>query len=81
MESMSITSVSVSCSEDFVAWEWVLDFVSKEDNPAFGVVKGKSTVLNGVSFVWWKNEGKEDEGYKGWKVVRAKDYSSFAMAH
>jgi hypothetical protein len=76
-ESMKIESKAVSGTRDFVAWEWYMEFIPKEDNQAFGLSKGKMAKLNGVSLVWWKNEGGNG-GYKGWRVVKCKDFSSRA---
>jgi hypothetical protein len=77
--SMEITSKDVSGNKDFVAWEWDLDFTPKEDNAAFGLRKGETKKLTGISLVWWVKKGEEG-GYKGWKVVKAKDFSCPAAA-
>lgn len=75
MESLTITPGSTAGNEEFVAMEWVMEFVSKEDNATFHIQKGVTTKLKGVSLVWYTKEGG-DVGYEGWKVVKVKDYSS-----
>ena len=77
--SIDIKSKGVAGNRDFVAWDWYMEMVPKDDVPAFGLKKDELKRLNGISLVWWKNEG-DAGGYEGWKVVKAKDFSCPAPA-
>jgi hypothetical protein len=80
MDNITGTTEGVTGTDDFVAWEWAWEFVSKENNTTFSVKMGEKGVRKGVSLIWWKNEGGGG-GYNGWKVVKMRDYSESVVGH
>jgi hypothetical protein len=75
VDMISAKTVAVTGTEEFVAYEWVSEFVTRNNQAALRVKGGERTTLKGVSLIWWRNEGGS-AGYPGWKVVKWRDYTS-----
>jgi hypothetical protein len=73
LHNPKITTVSVSGNREFIAWEWEMEFVRK-NNSSFeemnreGVEEGGWEKMRGVSLSWWDEEGR---------IVRERDYARF----
>lgn len=73
---ITISTESINGGPDFVAWEIIVRFKAKGDDPAHNLKDGDPVELKGVSLLWWRKcEEGEKGGVMGWKVFRGHDYA------